>query len=166
MRADRFVPARSAAGLAPLYAGVPDAARAERMVERLADSRAAVGEDFAVTSQAPSDPGFQPTRYWRGPIWPILNWVLQRGLDRYGYAELARQVRRAMLELADRSGLWEHYSPINGKGHGGSEFAWTAGLVLELLGSDTEPEGGRMDGPAAATQGRQTETRNEGRTST
>ncbi len=166
VRADRFVPARSAAGLAPLYAGVPDAARAERMVERLADSRAAVGEDFAVTSQAPGDPGFQPTRYWRGPIWPILNWVLQRGLDRYGYAELARQVRRAMLELADRSGLWEHYSPINGKGHGGSEFAWTAGLVLELLGSDTEPEGGRMDGPAAATQGRQTETRNEGRTST
>ena len=34
--------ARSAAGLAPLYAGVPDGGARERMVERLADSRAAV----------------------------------------------------------------------------------------------------------------------------
>ena len=86
VRTGGFVPARSAAGLAPLLAGVPDAGRAARMVERLADSRVAVGEDFAVTSQAAGQPGFQPTRYWRGPIWPILNWVLQRGLDRYGYA--------------------------------------------------------------------------------
>ena len=165
VRAGRYVPARSAAGLAPLYAGVPNAARAKRMVERLADSRAAVGEDFAVTSQAPSDPGFQPTRYWRGPIWPILNWVLQRGRPvRLHRARAPRSARHA--RLADRSGLWEHYSPVTGKGHGGSEFAWTAGLVLELLGSNTEPEGGRMDGAAAATLGRQTQTKSEGRTST
>ena len=45
---------------------------------------------WAVTSLAADEPGFQPTRYWRGPIWPILNWVLQRGLDRYGYGDLRR----------------------------------------------------------------------------
>ena len=47
------------------------------------------------TSLSPGDPGFQPTRYWRGPVWPILNWVLQRGLERYGYRERAEQVRQA-----------------------------------------------------------------------
>jgi Trehalase len=146
VRAGRFVPARSAAGLAPLLAGVPDRARAERMVERLADSRVAVGEDFAVTSQAAGEPGFQPTRYWRGPIWPILNWVLQRGLDRYGYTAAARQVRRAMLDLADRAGFWEHYSPVTGGGHGGADFAWTAGLALDLLRSESPMEGAPMDG--------------------
>jgi hypothetical protein len=144
--AGRFVPARSAAGLAPLLAGVPDVARAARMVERLADSRVPIGNAFAVTSQASGEPGFQPTRYWRGPIWPILNWVLQRGLDRYGYGAQAVQVRRAMLELADRSGFWEHYSPVTGQGHGGAEFAWTAGLTLDLLRSEVQKEGGRMDG--------------------
>jgi Trehalase len=123
----------TAAGLAPLYAGVPTRRRAEDMVERLAGSRVSVGTaGWAVTSLAPSDPGFQPTRYWRGPVWPILNWVLQRGLDRYGYAELAAQVRYAVIELG-RRGFWEHYDPLTGDGHGGDQFAWTAALVLDLL---------------------------------
>ena len=86
------VDARTAAGLAPLYAGVPTPARAAQMVEVLAGSRVAVGEaGWAITSLAPRDPGFQPARYWRGPIWPILNWVLQRGLDRYGYPTARRR---------------------------------------------------------------------------
>jgi glycogen debranching enzyme len=153
VRAGRFVPARCAAGLAPLMAGVPDAARAARMIERLADSRVGIGDDFAVTSQASADPGFQPTRYWRGPIWPILNWVLQRGLDRYGYVASARHVRRAMLGLAEGSGFWEHYSPATGRGHGGMEFAWTAGLTLDLLRSESDTEGARMEGTAIAGVG-------------
>jgi glycogen debranching enzyme len=134
VRAGARVAARTAAGLAPLYAGVPASARAERMVELLARSRVAVGDaGWAVTSLAPDDPGFQPARYWRGPVWPILNWVLQRGLDRYGYATLAADVRRAIIELARSAGFYEHYNPETGKGQGGEEFAWTAALVLDLL---------------------------------
>jgi len=134
VEAGERVVARTAAGLAPLYAGVPARARAERMVELLADSRVAVGRSgWAVTSLAPSDPGFQAARYWRGPVWPILNWVLQRGLDRYGYAALAADVRRAIVELARGGGFWEHYSPDTGRGQGGDRFAWTAALVLDLL---------------------------------
>jgi glycogen debranching enzyme len=136
----------SAAGLAPLYAGIPSEARARTMVERLAGSRVELGGSlWAVTSFAPSAPGFQPTRYWRGPIWPILNWVLQRGLDRYGFSIPARQVRRALLELAGRSGFREHYSPVTGAGHGGENFAWTAGLVLDVLATEIETEKDKND---------------------
>lgn len=128
------VVARTAAGLAPLYAGVPTPARAERMVELLAGSRVAVGDaGWAITSLAPGDPGFQAARYWRGPVWPILNWVLQRGLDRYGYSTLAAEVRHAIVQLARSAGFWEHYSPETGRGQGGEQFAWTAALVLDLL---------------------------------
>ena len=144
------VGARTAAGLAPLYAGVPTRPRAERMVESLADSRVEVGyPGWAVTSLAPSDPGFQPARYWRGPVWPILNWVLQRGLDRYGYATLAAEVRSAIVELARSAGFWEHYSPATGRGQGGEHFAWTAALVLDVLREDElEPEA--LRGPKIA----------------
>jgi hypothetical protein len=139
--AGKHVRARTAAGLAPLYAGVPTVEQASQMVERLAGSRVDVNSSgWAVTSLAPDDPGYVPTRYWRGPIWPILNWVLQRGLDRYGYATLAAQVRRAMLDLSGSNGFWEHYSPATGAGHGGENFAWTAGLVLDILSIETESE--------------------------
>jgi glycogen debranching enzyme len=134
----------TAAGLAPLYAGVPSLARAERMVKTLAGSRVDVGDaGFAVTSLAPDNPGFQPTRYWRGPVWPILNWVLQRGLDRYGRPDLAAQVRGGVVELARSAGFFEHYHPVTGRGHGGDRFAWTAGLVLEVLHEDGARERAR-----------------------
>jgi Trehalase len=140
--ADRPVGVVTAAGLAPLYAGVPDRSRAERMVERLAGSRVQVGRSgWAVTSLSPADPGFQPSRYWRGPVWPILNWVLQRGLERYGYDLGAKQVRQAVIELGRSEGFWEHYNPLTRRGHGGEQFAWTAALVLDLL----------QDGGAAPT---------------
>ena len=150
VRAGERVPTRSAAGLAPLYAGVPDADRAARMVERLAASRAPVGEaGWAVTSLAPDDPRFEPALYWRGPVWPILNWVLHGGLVRYGYRDLAAQVRLGLLELSRRSGFWEHYSPTTGAGHGGDQFAWTAALVLDLL--HARPDG---IGDPTSTEGR------------
>jgi neutral trehalase len=134
VKAGSRVGARTAAGLAPLYAGVPTRARAGRMVEVLAGSRVEVdAAGWAVTSLAPGHPGFQAARYWRGPIWPILNWVLQRGLDRYGYPTLAADVRRAIIELSRNAGFYEHFNPLTGRGQGGEEFAWTAALVLDLL---------------------------------
>ena len=142
--AERHVGARTAAGLSPLHAGIPTAERARQMVGRLAASRVEVnGGELGGPELSPDDPGFLPARYWRGPIWPILNWALQRGLDRYGYGTLAAQVRRALIDLASREGFWEHYSPLTGKGQGGESFAWTAGLVLDVLA--TEMESGKED---------------------
>jgi glycogen debranching enzyme len=151
VEAGRCVAVQTAAGLAPLHAGIPTDERARRMVELLAASRVDVdGAGWAVTSLAPDNPGFMPTRYWRGPIWPILNWALQRGLDRYGYPLLAAQVRRALIVLSRRNGFWEHYSPMTGKGHGGENFAWTAGLVLDILSIEAEAkeEGTRIEDAA------------------
>jgi glycogen debranching enzyme len=129
-----LVPTRSAAGLAPLYAGVPSQERAARMVETAMATAARIGDKgWAVTSLPADDPRFEPSRYWRGPVWPILNWVLHRGLVRYGFAAPAAELRAGMLELARRHGFWEHYNPLTGNGHGGDQFAWTAALVLDLL---------------------------------
>jgi glycogen debranching enzyme len=158
--AERRVGVRTAAGLAPLHAGIPNDERARRMIAVLAGSRVEVDDarGWAVTSLAPDDPGFMPTRYWRGPIWPILNWTLQSGLDRYGYRDLAAQVRRALIDLSSGSGFWEHYSPLTGRGQGGEEFAWTAGLVLEVLATElergkegTSVNGGQTDTSASAS---------------
>jgi hypothetical protein len=44
-----------------------------------------------------------------------------------------------MLELASREGFWEHYNPLTARGQGGEQFAWTAGLILDLLAAEEEP---------------------------
>ena len=107
------------------------------MVERLAACVEINASGWAVTSLSPAT-GYLPTRYWRGPIWPILNWVLQRGLDRYGFTTLASGVRRALIDLSGRSGFWEHYG-ATGAGQG-AKIAWTAGLVLDILSIEMESE--------------------------
>jgi hypothetical protein len=134
VRAGALIATRTAAGFTPLYAGVPGKDRAAAMVARLGEAGVALAAgEWALASLPPGDPRFEPILYWRGPIWPVMNWFLYRGLVRYGYFDLARRVRAALVGLPRRSGFWEHYSPTNGRGHGGQEFSWTAALVLDAL---------------------------------
>jgi alpha,alpha-trehalase len=131
------VAVRSAAGLAPLYAGIPDGARAAQLLEVNTQLIVPVQPSgTAVASIGVDDPAFEPSRYWRGPVWPMLNWVTYRGLRRYGYEQEAADVRAGMIELVRREGFWEHYNPLTGRGQGAPQFAWTAGLVLDLLASE------------------------------
>jgi hypothetical protein len=133
-RADELITTPTAGSFTPLYAGVPSRERAELLVGHLDSAGVALGvHEWALASLPPDDPRFEPTLYWRGPIWPIMNWFLYRGLVRYGYFELARRVRATLVELPRRSGFWEHYSPENGSGHGGDRFSWTAALMLDAL---------------------------------
>jgi mannosylglycerate hydrolase len=119
---------------APLYAGAPGPERAAFLVGRLREFSVAVEPaGRAVPSLGTDDPSFEPIRYWRGPVWPIVNWVAYRGLRRNGYAGPAAELRAGMLELVRRQGFWEHYNPLTGHGQGGRQFAWTAGLMLDLL---------------------------------
>ncbi len=135
LRAGEPVDALVGAGFAPLYAGVPDAERARLVVERLNEFSVRVDPSGGkvVPSVSVDEPSLDPVRYWRGPVWPIVNWIVCRGLRRYGYLVEAEEICTGLTELAAREGFWEHYNPLTGRGQGGERFAWTAGLVLALL---------------------------------
>ncbi len=121
----------------PLFAGIPDGPRAVGVVDQLIDSSVPIdGVGLAVPTLPPSDARFEPTLYWRGPVWINANWLLYHGLLRYGFTTEAAALREAMIELARRGGFSEHYNPMTGRGHGGAEFAWSAALVLDLLDQD------------------------------
>lgn len=142
LRADAPVRVPTGGGFGPLYAGVPSPERAERLVARLRDCLVAVdGIGRAVVSLPPGDPRFEPARYWRGPIWPMLNWVAHDGLRRYGFTAEAGEIRAAVLALARREGFWEHYHALTGRGGGTEELSWTAALVLDLLDAEHEAKG-------------------------
>jgi glycogen debranching enzyme len=134
VRSGEWIEVRAGSSFAPLYAGSPSPERAAFLVGRLHDFSVPVEPaGRAVPSLGTEDPSFEPIRYWRGPVWPIVNWVAYRGLRRSGYDDPAAELRAGMLELVRREGFWEHYNPLTGQGQGGRQFAWTAGLILDLL---------------------------------
>jgi mannosylglycerate hydrolase len=143
VRAERRIPSRTGAGFGPLYAGVPSTERARKLLDRLRACEVGVdGIGRVVASVPPDDPGFEPARYWRGPVWPMLNWVAHSGLRRYGYIDEAGEIRGALLALARREGFWEHYNALTGHGGGTEDLSWTAALVLDLLDAEHDDKGG------------------------
>jgi Trehalase len=143
VRADGRIRAQTAAALSPLFAGIPTEGRARLMLGRLRASAVTIdGLGRVVASVAPSDTKFDPALYWRGPVWPMINWIAHAGLRRYGFTDEAREIRRALLELIRREGFWEHYNAATGRGQGTEEVSWTAALVLDLLNGERDHEGG------------------------
>jgi hypothetical protein len=149
VRAGTRVHAQTAAAFSPLFAGIPSGDRARLMLGRMMASAVAIdGLGRVVASVAPSDAKFDPALYWRGPVWPMINWVVHAGLRRYGFTDEAREIRAALLELVRREGFWEHYNATTGRGQGTEEVSWTAALVLDLLNGERDDDGGRAHGEA------------------
>jgi glycogen debranching enzyme len=137
LRTDKRSPARCISGLIPLtLPGLP-----EQIIESLVLQ--ASSEHFGMTAlPLPSydrlAADFDSVRYWRGPIWINMNWLMRRGLLTHGRTDLAEGLRAHMLDLVDRSGCFEYFHPVTGEGIGTGSFSWTAALVLDLL---ADPEG-------------------------
>jgi Trehalase len=143
VRADARIDAQTAAVFSPLFAGIPTEDRARLMRGRLRSSAVVIdGLGQVVASVAPSDAKFDPALYWRGPVWPMINWIVHAGLRRYRFTDEAREIRRALLELARREGFWEHYNAATGRGQGTEQVSWTAAVVLDLLDGERDEEGG------------------------
>jgi hypothetical protein len=85
---------------------------------------------YALPSTRSTYPGFEPARYWRGPIWQHLTSLIAEGLDRCGHTALGRKLQNSMDALFEKSGFYEYYHPLTGAGLGGGSFSWTAATYL------------------------------------
>jgi glycogen debranching enzyme len=134
MKTGKHIHSHVAAGFTPIYAGIPSKERAQKICDRLnTHSYCELDHQcFAVPSYDKLEPGFSVNRYWRGPIWINMNWLLYHGLRSYGMHEYAERVKETMLTLTSQFGLYEYYDPEEGKGHGASNFSWTSALIIDL----------------------------------
>lgn len=144
----------TAAAFAPLYAGLATPAQAQRLVEEhlLNPSEYAPGQRarYLLTSTSQSEPAWEPRRYWRGPVWIVMNWLVEDGLRRYGYADLADRLRADSLVLLQTTGFWEYFDAVDGSGCGSPDFSWSAALALELAyRHPNTPTTRRMSNPSA-----------------
>ena len=121
----------------PLFAGICSKIQAEELKDSMMKSFRA-GDYTLCASCATDEPRFEPLKYWRGPIWINVNWMLYHGLKRYGFIEEAALVRKETLDLIEKNGFYEYFDPRattsqNEKHLGGNSFSWTAALYLDLV---------------------------------
>jgi glycogen debranching enzyme len=124
------IPVGTSAGFLPLFGQAATDAQATALAATMADWARHVA--WLVPSTDPSDPAFEPLRYWRGPIWAVVNWMIADGFTQAGHPGLSATIRAHTARLIDSGGLSEYFDPTNGSGVGGSDFSWTAAIFLLL----------------------------------
>ncbi|WP_237106113.1 amylo-alpha-1,6-glucosidase [Nonomuraea sp. MG754425] len=126
----RLLRSASAAGLTPLILPGLPAEVADALIATAID-RFAVN-DMPLPSYAPDAPGFDPARYWRGPSWVNLSWLVWQGLGERR-PDLAKTLADAIVRAVSLSGLREYFNPVTLRGHGCRDFSWSAALVLDVV---------------------------------
>lgn len=124
------LPSGSAAGLIPLLLPtLPDAVAGELIATAV--HRFRLGR-VPLPSCAPDAPEFDPTRYWRGPSWINLAWLLWQGL-RHRRPDLAEAVAADIIRTVRQAGFREYVDPFTLTGHGCDDFSWSAALAVDVL---------------------------------
>lgn len=88
---------------------------------------------YGVSSTYAKCAEFEPQRYWRGPVWLHINWLLSLGTDAYGFEEETVLIKNSALELIKEEGFYEYFNCNTGAGCGGDAFSWTAAISLHWL---------------------------------
>jgi hypothetical protein len=83
-------------------------------------------------STSPAEPAFEPHNYWRGPVWPVIDWLLWQSLTELGCADRAAGLRRDSLAQVGGAGEFnEYFDPFTGAPLGSPRQSWTAAVVLD-----------------------------------
>ncbi len=139
--AERDVTVRTLASFAPVIAGGLTPERRGALLE-VWRSEAMVGHPDLRWPLPPStsslEPQFSPRTYWRGPVWPVMNWLFAWSLRRSGAPNDADQLARAGLAQVRKIGFAEYVEPFTGEPLGSLDQSWTAAVALDWLAQGVE----------------------------
>ena len=137
LRAGSPIVTDTAAQFAPLLCGGLTGEQEQQLLEIL-DGPRFCGHPrlkFAlICSTSPASAGFRPREYWRGPVWPVLNWLFSWCFARRGWTQRAERLRGEALRQAADGTFAEYYEPFTGEPLGSMHQSWTAAAVLDWLG--------------------------------
>jgi len=81
---------------------------------------------FPIPTVAMDDPAFKARGFWRGDMWPPTNYLIQLGLMRYGFYDVAAELAERTLALLADKGINERYDATTGEPLGAPDYCWTA----------------------------------------
>ena len=88
----------------PMVADVPTPEQTQRLLAHLTDEHT-FGGPYPIPGTARDDPAAKDNSYWRGRIWPPLNWFVWQGLRRAGRRAEASDLARRSFALF--RGAWD-----------------------------------------------------------
>lgn len=116
----------------PLYGELLEQKEAEDLVSEYLLSEKYFQTPYPLPTTAQSEAAYDPHEgFWRGPVWMAPNWFIYHGLKKYGFQDLADNIKDKSTSLLKASGFREHYHPETGAGLGAHDFTW-GGLVLDM----------------------------------
>ena len=137
LRGGKQIEMREIGGIIPIFAGIPSAEQTNVLNSYLQDLHQKgyyLCPSFDVDGAA-----FDSCRYWRGPVWPHMNWMIYHGLKDYGFHDTAAIVKADTFEIVEKFGFFEYYEPQKElaksltKAYGGANFSWTASSIIDLI---------------------------------
>ncbi|WP_229118872.1 glucosylglycerate hydrolase [Enemella evansiae] len=78
-------------------------------------------------------PELKPREYWRGPVWPVMNWLFSWTALRSGHREDALRWRAAGLDQLRDLTFGEYYEPRTGETLGSPQQSWSAMAAIDWL---------------------------------
>lgn len=137
VRSNEHIAYREIGGLTSMFANAATPERAALLNEYLMDLH---NRNYFICPSFDVDHElYDSKRYWRGPIWPQMNWLVYKGLLEYDFKETAEIVRDDIITLVSKLGFYEYFeaqkSLFDGleAGYGGDNFSWTAACVFDLF---------------------------------
>ena len=138
-RAGGFVRSVSPTSFFPLLCGAASEAQVERLLVHLEDP-ALFGGPLPLPNVSRNDPAYAEQIYWRGRIWPHVNWLVWQGLRRYRLDAQATSLAERSLKLFEQSWAtrrWcgENYGGDTGEidDRPGNDPFYTWGAMLPLM---------------------------------
>ncbi|MBE7162041.1 MAG: glycogen debranching protein [Williamsia herbipolensis] len=132
LRTDEWLATETVGGFAELVCGAsPERYRA--LTALLTGPRWCGHPDLAFPlppSTSPESPAFVAASYWRGPVWPVLTWLLSWCLHHHGQPGAAAALRTAGLQQLGDGRFGEYYHPLDGRALGSDDQSWTAAAAL------------------------------------
>ena len=128
----QLAPCVTSASFLPLYAKIATQQEADTLAALM--DRWQNDTPFMVPSSDPHHASYDARRYWRGPVWIVVNRMIADGLSHYGFESTAERLRQTSAASIMEHGFREAFDPCTGEGLGGHDFSWTAAMWLEWAG--------------------------------
>ncbi|SHI97872.1 Trehalase [Mesonia phycicola] len=139
LRNEKRIQKITSSSYAPLFSSAPEEKQLKLILESY-NQKFATSNLYACASFDPTHEDFNPKKYWRGPIWVNLNWLIYKGLLKHNQPELANNIKTDTIELIEKFGFYEYFNPHReisteneSNGCGGVNFSWSAALILDIL---------------------------------